>query len=130
MHIGFSGSQKGMTQRQKDTLAMLLFNFKPNWDYFHHGDCIGADAEAHDIAVAEAFTIIIHPPDDDKKRAFKEGFSVMRPRPYLERNKDIVMSCQILIAAPETMFEEQRSGTWATTRFAQKSTPPIIILAP
>ena len=29
---------------------------------FHHGDCIGADAEAHDIAVAMACEIVIHSP--------------------------------------------------------------------
>jgi hypothetical protein len=40
-------------------------------------------------------------------------------RPYLARNKDIVDACTILIATPAQNSEIQRSGTWATVRYAK-----------
>ena len=47
---------------------------------------------------------------------------------YLERNRDIVDACDILIACPRTLKEELRSGTWATVRYARKVGKPVAIL--
>ncbi len=46
----------------------------------------------------------------------------------LDRNRDIVAAVSILIAAPETDIEEQRSGTWATVRYARKKGIPVVIV--
>ena len=67
MRIGFTGTQRGMTIRQRTELAILLRNVSGE---FHHGDCIGADAEAHEIARRSSFTLIGHPPDLSTKRAY------------------------------------------------------------
>jgi hypothetical protein len=47
--IGFTGTRRGMTVAQRKTLRSLLLTGSGK---LHHGDAIGADAEAHDIAIA------------------------------------------------------------------------------
>lgn len=130
-HIyGFTGTRAGMTPYQRLRLLKILEHDR-NVGEFHHGDCIGADAEAHDIAWAiRDIAIIIHPPSDDKHRAFKTNALVLVTRPYLERNHDIVDACDVLIAAPKEVIEQRRSGTWATVRYARKIGKPVVILAP
>jgi hypothetical protein len=122
MKIGFTGTQHGMSKFQKKLLRRLLDN---DLDEFHHGDCVGADAEAHNIADTErcACAIVIHPPSDSRKRAFKKVHDqdqMIKPKPYIQRNKDIVNAVDLLIAAPRSNKEELRSGTWSTVRYAKK----------
>ena len=123
MIIGFTGTKKGMTKYQKDKVRSTLEECYEisGTNIFHHGDCIGADAEAHDIAADIGYYIVIHPPKDPKARAFKTAFQyqMMLPKPYLDRNRDIVDSCQLLIATPDGP-EVLRSGTWSTIRYANK----------
>ena len=45
MKIGFTGTQKGMTHHQLIKLLDELCSYS-NIE-LHHGDCIGADAQAH-----------------------------------------------------------------------------------
>jgi outer membrane protein insertion porin family len=47
----------------------------------------------------------------------------------LDRNRAIVDSCDVLIACPKGP-EEQRSGTWATVRYARKQKKRIVIIWP
>jgi hypothetical protein len=47
MKIGFTGTRKGMSQHQKEQFVLKMFELDPS--EFRHGDCEGADAEAHDI---------------------------------------------------------------------------------
>jgi hypothetical protein len=141
MKYGFTGTQLGMSDRQKDELRRLMGNVVDG--EFHHGDCVGADFEAHQIVWSFMFgpTIIIHPPTISLKRANAWGWDPLgtRPwrahgciqlpvKPYLERNHDIVDQTDTLIAAPRTNEEEQRSGIWATVRYARRIGRPIIIL--
>jgi hypothetical protein len=99
-------------------------------DIVHHGDCIGADADFHTIALSRGLSIVIHPPENPVKRAYCSPGQVMRPKPYLDRNHDIVDSCTLLIACPSTDEEEVRSGTWATIRYARKVSRTRIIVYP
>jgi hypothetical protein len=126
MKIGFTGTQVGMSERQKKQLRLELTTATE----FHHGDCIGADAEADEIARSMGIPIIIHPPSDPKKRARcrQPGDKVHRTLPYLDRNKMIVASTERLIAAPKAMEEELRSGTWSTVRYARKINHPVKLL--
>ena len=75
--IGFTGTRYGMTVAQRRTLRSLLANGAGR--EFHHGDCVGADAEAHDIAVALGIEPVIHPPVIDILRAM----SWFRARSFL-----------------------------------------------
>lgn len=126
MKVGFTGTQFGMTVEQK--LALLKF-ISTNRDIteFHHGDCIGADYESHILAsVRKRIRIVIHPPEDPRKRANCRG-RLLPPLPYLERNKAIVNNTDVLIAAPRGP-EVLRSGTWSTVRYARKAGKKVIIL--
>ena len=126
--IGFTGTRYGMTVAQRRTLRLFLANGAGR--EFHHGDCVGADAEAHDIAVAFGFEPVIHPPVIDILRAFKDSRRILAPRKYRTRNRDIVRNTSLLIAAPAGAVEKVRSGTWWTVRFARKLGCAIVIIFP
>jgi hypothetical protein len=132
MKVGFTGTQIGMTQKQRVELAKLLVDLRElNTISFHHGDCIGADKQAHDIALSLSIPIIIYPPLIDKKRAFCKGYySRKTPMSYLARNHAIVDDVEILIACPKSDQEEMRSGTWATVRYARKTGKSVTIINP
>src|SRR5687768_9121008 len=116
-----------MTERQKTALQAILSG--NGNDEFHHGDCVGADAEAFVIAEF-LYWIHAHPSNVAGMHANTES-DVRHPiKLPLERNQDIVDACHVLIAAPRSLQEEQRSGTWATVRMARRAGKPVIILEP
>ena len=135
--IGFTGTQLEMTVYQIFVLGILFNIFRPI--EFHHGDCIGADADAHEVA--EFFKnyfnlknfnlkIVIHPSNINSKRAFKNGDRILKSLNPLQRNKNIVYISNIVVAAPYQEHEILRSGTWATIRYAKKINKPLIIIHP
>jgi hypothetical protein len=97
---------------------------------FHHGDCIGADDQAGNLAIELGYTIVTHPPTNESKRAFADYDIELPRKPYLERNHDIVNQTDHLIAAPKEMDEQVRSGTWATIRYAEKKMKDLTIIFP
>ena len=132
MIYGFTGTRAGMTEHQQKALSLLLRDYSKNRTTFHHGGCHGADCEAHCIAFLLA-AIIIHPGDAAQHRKWAKHLDTCELRswkPYLERNHDIVDICDVLIAAPKSLTEELRSGTWATIRYARMIRRPVIILDP
>lgn len=134
IHVGFTGTQDGLTFEQETTLHDLLAEGHGH-GYFHHGDCIGSDAEADALAKETGYTRVIHPPLKESKRAFcgmddDDDAIVYEPKDYLVRNHDIVDACDILIATPNSDQETLRSGTWATVRYARKVGKPYIIIFP
>ena len=119
--VGITGSRKGDISRVSEKLREIqLANPDASFE-LHHGDCVGVDEEAHKFASAQGWKVVIHPPDKPALRAFCESEFVLEEKAYLERNHDIVDSCSILLAFPETSQEVTRSGTWATIRYARKS---------
>lgn len=130
--VGFTGTQQGCTQAQKSVLRLRLSIMREQSAQceFHHGDCIGADADAYYEAVAAFFATICHPPIEKSKRAFTVNDLTHEPKEYLERNRDIVNDTFGLIACPKSFMEELRSGTWATVRYARKIKRPIMIIRP
>ena len=134
MKIGFTGTQTGMCEEQKKLLYGILSELmmvKGDTPMeFHHGDCIGADREAHEIVQSVGgIDIIVHPPENDAKRAFCEGY-VRRanPKPYLDRNRDIVDAVDLMLVAPKENVEVVRSGTWSTYRYAKRTGVGRIVL--
>jgi len=104
--------------------------------WFHHGDCVGADEDAHEVAQAMGYKIHAHPPDKEKYRSHV-GFAITsKPAPYMVRNQAIVDACSILVACPQEdrvmlssgLVDTQRSGTWSTIRKAQKVNKPRVIV--
>lgn len=128
MRVGFTGTREGMSQHQKEQFALKIYELSPT--EFHHGDCIGADADAHDIirAIFPHIKIVIHPPEKSKTRAFKTGDESRVQAPYIVRDKEIVNETEYLIGAPLIDQEQIRSGTWTTIRYARKTNKPHTIL--
>jgi len=119
-----------MTDKQRVAFLDLIKSFHTaDPIIFHHGDCIGADADAHDIVLSICGTEIhIHPPTESKYRACCIGAHLeYRAAPYLQRNHNIVDSTSLMIATPEGA-ETLRSGTWATIRYALKKKKEVYII--
>lgn len=138
IHVGFTGTSKGMTQGQKSYVQNGLLDLNVEAHriggilHFHHGDCVGADEQAHAIAVSiltpNLIRVHIHPPDNDKKRAFCKSVNIHPAKPYLVRNHDIVDASSVIFVVPKGHIEELRSGTWATYRYAKKKGIDIIMV--
>jgi hypothetical protein len=132
--VGFTGTREGMSEFQlkefRDRMIMLKVGGSK---ILHHGGCIGADLEAHIVARALGFVMHVHPSNikhmQAKLRCGTWTVYLEEKKP-LDRNKDIVKVCDILIAAPFTESEIHRSGTWATIRYARKKDKDHIIIYP
>lgn len=150
--IGFTGTRTGMTTDQSATLRERLSKKHTTWTMFsefHHGDCTGADEEAHEmmrVLVTRNWPlrvdIIIHPPVDFRWRAgcgtsdeeaegLMQGMIKILPeKPYLERDRDIVDATDMLIACPAGFDDRGNGGTWYTVRYAMKQVKPILLIWP
>lgn len=127
MKIGFTGTHKGMTEFQRKEVNYTLTHRLPS--EVHHGDCIGADTDFHNLCLNE-YPIIIHP-SNLITRAWNKGADItLEPKPPLVRNHNIVDSVDIMIATPKGRREELRSGTWATIRYCRKRGKPVYVIYP
>jgi hypothetical protein len=126
MKIGFTGTRRGMAQAQNASFWYWL----AGEGEFHHGDCTGSDEQAHIMARGSMFRIVVHPPTDDKNRAFCIGDETRDPLPYLDRNRNIVDETEVLVATPAEDEEQLRSGTWSTIRYARKQGKRVVIIYP
>jgi hypothetical protein len=120
----FTGTQRGMKVPQWNTLRKLValrqkgeFELTPLTEW-HHGDCIGADAQSHELALFHHIPVHLHPMTPDLKRAFCLRATVThQPKPPLERNIDMVNVSRILYATPRQTYNVPRgSGTWHAIR--------------
>ncbi len=128
MKIGFTGTREGMSQAQKE--AFVLKCDELGITEFHHGDCEGADAQAHDI-VREFFPhvwIEVYPPVSTYRQAFRKGDKHHPPESYITRDHKIVDATECLIGTPLQNNEILRSGTWTTIRYARKKNKPNFVL--
>jgi hypothetical protein len=128
MKIGFTGTRKGLSEKQKELLTEFFKNNPVS--EFHHGDAPGADTEAHIIflSIYPNGKVVLYP--SDKERANNKATNLIeyRPTPPLKRNEDIVRNCNLLLVCPKSNQEEKRSGTWATYRHAVSIKKPTKIL--
>jgi hypothetical protein len=128
MIIGFTGTREGMSPAQAYTVRNLLTELKG--DIVHHGDCVGSDSIFDMIANEYGSTVIVHPPVDDRLRAFCTSSTTRTPKPYLDRNRDIVEESDILIATPLQHQEIKKGGTWYTVRYAREIGKRVLIVWP
>ena len=124
---GFTGTRKNISSVE------VLFDLQV--PELHHGDCTGADAEAHLLCRAACIKLVIHPPTDSRYRAFcRPGLmdEIRDPKPYLARNMDIVTESSFLIAVPDgpRPVDTRGSGTWTTVGYAEQMGMGTIILHP
>jgi len=129
--LGFTGTRRGLTDAQRQTLARLLAEYGSG--RLHHGCCLGADAECAALLDGHHFYGEAHPsdmPSMTSRKALESALVKHPPKPPLERNRDIVAACELLIACPAETVEQQRSGTWATIRYARKVGRAVVLVWP
>lgn len=127
MKVGFTGTRNGMTTFQRASFLQVTYPLDPL--EFHHGDCVGADEEAHSM-LCYAVKVVGHPPLDSRLRAWCDCDELRTPKDYIARDHDIVDETDLLIAAPKTAGEVRRSGTWATVRYARSQAKPVTVVNP
>jgi hypothetical protein len=98
--VGFTGTRTALTRRQYNELQLVLID-----------------------------ETIVHPPSDPKLRAWCRGDEIHDPKPYLERNADIIDACDWLLAMPDGP-ERKGSGTWWTINHAADIGRFVLIVFP
>ena len=134
LHIGFTGTQLGMTAAQAERAVDLLTYVD---DFIgHHGLCVGADLQFDAIArlAPNCRGIVVHPCDIPHKQG-RVPLDVTRDavRPIkkpLVRNRDIVTESDIMVATPKEAQMQLRSGTWTTVRYTLEAGKPVAIILP
>ncbi len=131
MKIGITGTRAGMNERQfSDVKAFLQGHYQPGSE-FHHGDCVGVDAEAAILAKEIGYKIISHPgPGHDGLRAFVECDESREPQSHFKRNRTIVDTCDVLLVVPLQNEHQPRGGTWYTHDYAVKKDKSVIMVFP
>lgn len=151
IHIGYTGTQRGMTSIQCEVVRNLV-RYKDF--YAHHGDCVGGDAQFDEIVrrAPGCRGVIVHPPKNPSKRAFVQirhpYDTLLEEKDYLDRNKDIVDAIEranqeagvgippmmtmfsFVIAGPGEPQMQTRSGTWSTYRYARSKRMPTYLIHP
>jgi hypothetical protein len=133
--IAFTGTRKGMTDKQKEAVLEFLKELRGHDYLFRHGDCVGADADFHWLVHEAEFelrgSVAIHPCTLEAQRAHCEpALIVYAPREPLARNREMVDRAEFLLACPGEEHEVLRSGTWATIRYAKKRNVPRLVILP
>lgn len=141
MILGFTGTRQRMTPAQRAALPSVIAVLPQR---VLHGGAIGADTEFHDFIMTQPLpcgvAIEIYPADEERQRfwvaqshdVFYSGRDFLVHPVYdpLKRDGIIAYRCNALLAAPISMNEERRSGTWSTIRRARKFGRPITLLLP
>lgn len=129
MHLGITGTRKGITQAQFDVFHKMIEE-DSCISHLHQGDCMGADYNLTCMFLMMHYARIVrHPPINRGTQANGEFHETRERKTYLERDKDIVNESDYLWAAPKGE-EIVRSGTWTTVRYARKKGIPITIVMP
>lgn len=129
--VSFTGTRAGMTAAQEKTVERLFRSFaNPPMGSIAHGNCIGADAQAHAIARRLNFTAMAWPANIAGMQALTDARVMAKPAPPLARNRKVVDAGGRLVAAPVGFGEELRSGTWATVRYARKRGKLVFVVWP
>ena len=133
--ISMTGTRKinRLTEEQLANFRRLMIEYRDKgYTHLNHGDAIGADALAHNMAIELGLKVIIHPPTNPKYRAYCKGdnVTILAEGEYKARNQTIVDNGDVLLALPNTNHEYNRAGTWMAVRQARKSGLPTIICYP
>ena len=131
-----TGTRHGATPFQLASVGWLFSRYEIKT--LHDGDAIGVDEQVYYLARAFKAQIEIHPPANDKYRAFC-GFDSdvpnyrdvhHPPKPYHERDEDMVDACEALVSVQWKAEEMSRGGTRYTTEYARTLNRPIALVWP
>ena len=130
--VGITGTRSGMNDTQLIHVRSRLNVIIEYYDIaqFHHGDCVGVDFEAANIAMDEGYEIVCHPPIKEDLRAFHNSDEFREPLSYFARNRNIVDESNILFVVPYLNKWEGKGGTDYTFHYAKKIGKETIIFWP
>ncbi len=129
MIIGFTGTRNGMTPAQRERVHSLLWEWKDASAL--HGDCVGADADFHRLAVYLDMPTLCRPCTFTSMRANTGAREIAEPTNPMARNREIAKQCDVLIGCPPNGVELKKgSGTWATIRYGVKYGKPVHVVYP
>jgi hypothetical protein len=126
MNLGFIGSKDGMTQAQREWVAWFLAHNCEIIKEAHHCDSNPVDDQFDNLVreYAMGFCVIFaHPANVEAYRAYvdyktpKRGkpalkTTMLKERPFILRECDILEACDTLIFAPRTRDETRYSPLW------------------
>ena len=136
MKIGVTGTRNGMSEIQENKFKTILTNgikflYPPLLsDEFHHGDCVGADVQAAQIAKNIGYRIICHPPIVTELRGYFLSDDYRPPLTYFQRNRNIVDEIDFLFVLPMDNEPKEKGGTWYTFNYALRRNKPVMIIYP
>lgn len=133
MKIGFTGTRHGMTLQQRAHVEAMLAGalVADASSEFHHGDCVGADVQAAQLAFDLGFRVVAHPPIKTALRAyFLDVHETREPASYTARNRAIVDGTELLIGCPPTKEHQPFGGSWMTIDYARRCGKRVIVIAP
>lgn len=138
MIVGFTGTRRGPTPAQHAAMDRFLLRLFVNHgaQVLVHGGAVGCDTFAHHTVTASGLNrdipILVFPaiegPCSSVVNIPMGNCLIAEPIPTLERNRIIAGISTGLIAVPATDREEQRSGTWATVRYAREIGCPVYVV--
>ena len=117
-----------MTPEQKTRITDLISLSEYVWAA--HGDCLGADADFHDIAVELGLSTHVFTPIKEDLRAFKTADRTTGPDSYFARNRAVVAWSDGMLACPPCKPLPGSGGTDYTVNYAIKMEEPIIVVWP
>lgn len=136
MKLGITGTRHGMTERQQNALreylADIMFICKTQSlpAEFHHGDCIGVDVQAAEMAKELGYVVVSHPGPESDCSAHHPSDEIRDPCTHFKRNRNIVDETHLLLVVPLQNEWHARGGTWYTHDYAVKKDHPIQIIYP
>ena len=134
MQVGITGARAGITVHAGNTFENIMVKMHTVIKHVHHGDCKGADEDAHRFFETNYrdIKIVIHPPPKNLKkelRAFCKAHETKKALPtFKQRNEEIVECTNLLIAFAPTKEVDRNSGTWECILHALKLKKPTIII--
>jgi hypothetical protein len=126
--VGFTGTCNGMTVAQRASVVELMRRIEPH--ECHHGDCVGADRQFHEIARTGPRWMVGHPGPDEGLRANCDFDETKEVLSHLARNREIVKSVDVVIATPQETEHQNFGGTWYTIDHAIKKGRPVHVVWP
>lgn len=135
MMIGVTGPSHGYTDKQLDTMAVMINSAKVG--SLIHGGCAGIDCEADDMFERQGVnesgpyvrTTHVYPTFHGQGRYARPNFRDIARKP-LVRDRIIAARAELLLVVPGQDYEVRRDGTWATCRYAvQYETITLVIMS-
>lgn len=134
MKLAFTGTRRGLSDKQRAELANFLAANSHQITDCAHGNCCGADTEFGSLVAAILpFVVRLHVfPSTDRRTQAPIPFGayyIASPKPPMDRNGDIIAAGRdLLVACPLQLAEQRRGGTWDAVSKAKAAGVPVKIL--